>query len=59
LKFQGTQEDKDKLGYQAIKKLHEKMDDDRDGQVEIQETKEVRLFNVMTAVLRTQVFYGC
>jgi hypothetical protein len=27
--------------------------------VEIQETKEVRLFNVMTAVLRTQVFYGC
>jgi hypothetical protein len=37
----GTQEDKDKLGYLAIKKLHEKMDDDRDGQVEVQETKEV------------------
>jgi hypothetical protein len=40
--IKGTQEDKDRLGYQAIKKLHEKMDDDRDGQVEIQETKEVK-----------------
>ncbi len=37
-----SQEDKIKLGYIAIKKLHEKMDDDRDGQVEIQETKEVK-----------------
>ncbi|CAF0734485.1 unnamed protein product [Brachionus calyciflorus] len=35
-----TQEDKDRLGYLAIKKLHEKMDDDRDGQIEIKETKE-------------------
>jgi hypothetical protein len=36
-----TQEDKDKLGYLAIKKLHAKMDEDSDGQVEVQETKEV------------------
>lgn len=36
-----NQEDKDRLGYLAIKKLHEKMDDDRDGQIEIKETKEV------------------
>lgn len=36
----GTQEDKDRLGYLAIKKLHEIMDDDRDGHVEIQETQE-------------------
>jgi hypothetical protein len=35
-----TQEDKNRLGYAAVKKLHEKMDDDRDGQIEIQETKE-------------------
>ena len=39
--LKGTQEDKDRLGYQAIVKLHENMDDDRDGQVEINETKEV------------------
>lgn len=37
----GTQEDKDRLGFLAIKKLHENMDDDRDGQVEVKETKEV------------------
>ena len=36
-----TQEDKDKLGFLAVKKLHEKMDDDHDGQIEVQETKEV------------------
>ncbi|RNA34932.1 stromal interaction molecule [Brachionus plicatilis] len=35
-----TQEDKDRLGYFAIKILHEKMDDDRDGHIEIKETKE-------------------
>lgn len=35
-----TQQDKDRLGYQAIGKLHEKMDDDHDGQVEPQETQE-------------------
>ena len=35
-----TQEDKDRLGYAAIKRLHEKMDDDRDGHVELQETRE-------------------
>ena len=40
-----TQDDKDKLGYISIKKLHEKMDDDRDGQIEIQETKGVRVFD--------------
>jgi hypothetical protein len=39
-----TQEDKDRLGFLAIKKLHEKMDDDRDGQVEEQETKEVHIY---------------
>lgn len=39
-----TQEDKDRLGYAAIKKLHAKMDEDSDGQVEIQETKEVCLY---------------
>lgn len=35
-----TQADKTKLGYAAIKKLHEKMDEDKDGEVEIHETKE-------------------
>jgi stromal interaction molecule 1 len=34
-----TQEDKDKLGFQAIKKIHEQMDDDKDGQIEIQESR--------------------
>jgi hypothetical protein len=38
-----TQEDKDRLGYLCIKKLHENIDDDRDGHVEIHETKEVDL----------------
>ena len=32
-----TQEDKIRLGFLAIKKLHAKMDDDSDGQVEIKE----------------------
>jgi len=35
-----TQEDKDRLGYAAIKKLHAKMDEDSDGEVEFHETKE-------------------
>jgi hypothetical protein len=46
-----TQADKDKLGYQAIKKLHEMMDDDRDGQVEVQETKEVKLITLFSMYL--------
>ncbi len=41
---QCTQEDKDRLGYMAIKKLHEKMDEDSDGEIELHETKEVQIF---------------
>jgi hypothetical protein len=36
-----TQEDKTRLGYAAIKKLHEKMDEDKDGGIEVEETKDV------------------
>lgn len=35
-----TQLDKDLLGHKAIAKLHESMDDDHDGQVELKETKD-------------------
>ncbi len=36
-------DDKLRLGYSAIAKLHEKMDEDKDGSIEIQETQEVRI----------------
>ena len=39
-----TKEDKIRLGFNSIKKLHAKMDDDHDGQVELQETQEVEFF---------------
>ena len=51
-----TQEDKDRLGYAAIKKLHAKMDEDSDGEVEFHETKEVflntthNLFNFISSI---------
>lgn len=38
-----TQADKTRLGYASIKKLHEKMDEDKDGELEVHETKEVKL----------------
>lgn len=36
-----TQEDKTRLGYAAIAKLHERMDEDKDGGIEVEETKDV------------------
>jgi stromal interaction molecule 1 len=51
------------LGYLAIKKLHEKMDDDQDGHVEVQETKEfiteeLQYKNGIHSTERQQKFHG-
>ena len=40
-----TQEDKTRLGYLGIKKLHSQMDEDHDGGIEVHETKDV--FNIL------------
>ena len=39
-----TQNDKLRLGHAAIKRLHEKMDEDKDGAIEVQETKDVGIY---------------
>ena len=37
-----TDADKERLGRQAIKAIHEQMDDDKDGLVEASETRDVQ-----------------
>ena len=40
-----TDLDKERLGQQAIRAIHEQMDDDKDGLVESSESTEVRSFD--------------
>ncbi len=39
-----TDTDKERLGRQAIRAIHEQMDDDKDGMIEASESTDVRLF---------------
>lgn len=50
-----TDVDKERLGRQAIKAIHEQMDDDKDGLVEASETRDVR-FGVL--LVKTEIFIG-
>jgi hypothetical protein len=38
-----TDADKDRLGRQAVKSIHEQMDDDKDGMIEAAESNDVRI----------------
>lgn len=38
--------DKERLGREAIKTIHEQMDDDKDGMIEASESSDVRLSNI-------------
>ncbi len=40
-----TDSDKDRLGREAIKAIHEQMDDDKDGMIEPSETTDVSLLD--------------
>jgi hypothetical protein len=44
-----TADDKLRIGREAIAKLHEKMDEDKDGSIEIHETKDVKALNLISA----------
>jgi hypothetical protein len=41
-----TDLDKERLGRQAIKAIHEQMDDDKDGMIESSESTDVSLLNL-------------
>jgi hypothetical protein len=39
-----TDADKERLGRQAIKAIHEQMDDDKDGLIEASESRDVKFY---------------
>ena len=46
-----TDSDKERLGRQAIKAIHEQMDDDKDGMIEASESRDVIRFRLKKSLM--------